>query len=62
MNSSFKKRIKKISYDHVFYYRYSVKLSQSEKLLIGKKVSGNHAGVSKFVKKIYDKGKVILIG
>jgi hypothetical protein len=45
----------------LLYYSYSSKLTEAEKLTIDKEVSGNRVGVIKFVKKVYGKGKVIVI-
>lgn len=45
----------------LLYYSYSSKLTEAEKLTIDKEVSGNRVAVIKFVKKVYGKGKVIVI-
>lgn len=45
----------------LLYYSYSSKLTEVEIIEIDKEVVGNHLAVSKVVKKIYGKGKVIVI-
>ena len=45
----------------LLYYSYLSKLTEAEKLTIDKEVSGNRVAVIKFVKKVYGKGKVIVI-
>jgi len=45
----------------LLYYSYSSKLTEAEKLTIDKEVIGNRVAVIEFVKKVYGKGKVIVI-
>ena len=45
----------------LLYYSYSSKLTEAEKLTIDKEVSVNRVAVIKFVKKVFGKGKVIVI-
>ena len=45
----------------LLYYSYSSKLTKAEKLTIDKEVIGNRVAVIEFIKKVYGKGKVIVI-
>ena len=45
----------------LLYYFYSSNLSEEKKLAINKEISGNRVTVIKFIKKLYAKGKVIVI-
>lgn len=45
----------------LLYYSYSSKLTEVEIIKIDKEVVANRLAVSQFVKKVYGKGKVIVI-